>query len=73
MVGQTGFGLYVFYGLISLLLLAIVLVFLRTMFMFSLLWLYPVAMVLRRIPVLRLVVPKSVRDGELPPRPSRGS
>jgi hypothetical protein len=58
MLGETGVGIYVAYALIIAFLVAIVLLFLRTAVMVSLLWLMPVARLLRRIPGVRRFMPQ---------------
>jgi hypothetical protein len=58
MQGEPGVGTYVAYGLLCLFILLIVLVFLRTVVMFSLLWIQPLVTVLRRVPGVRLLLPR---------------
>ncbi len=49
MLGETGVGTWVMYGGIVVLITGLVLIFLRTALMVSLLWLSPVASALARI------------------------
>ncbi|WP_411281098.1 hypothetical protein [Gemmatimonas sp.] len=62
MLGENGFGTYVAYAAIVLFLLLLIFLFLRTMMMVALLLLSPLATVLRKVPVLRWLVPAS--DGQ---------
>ena len=57
MLGDSGPGTYFAYALICALLLVIVVMLLRVLFMFSLLWLEPLASLLRRVPGLRRFIP----------------
>lgn len=63
MLGETGWGLYVAYGLIGIFLLLIVGLSVRTVLMISLLLLAPAAGVLRRVPWLRRFVSGERTDG----------
>jgi hypothetical protein len=58
MLDNPGVGTYVFYALLCAFLLVIVVVFLRLMVMFSLLWLVPLAALLRRVPGVRRFIPR---------------
>lgn len=57
MPGETGLGTWVAYGVIVAFLLLVLLLFLRTAVMVSLLWLAPAAALARRVPVLRGLLP----------------
>ena len=57
MLGESGIGTWMAYAVIVAFLVLIVLAFLRTIVLVSLLWLAPVAALLRRIPLLRRVLP----------------
>jgi hypothetical protein len=62
-LGETGWGLYVAYGLIGIFLLLVVGLSVRTVLMISLLLLAPVAGVLRLVPWLRRFVSGERTDG----------
>ena len=64
MLGDSGVWTYTAYALVGALLLAIVVVFLRLVVMLSLLWLMPLAAVLRRVPGLRRIIPVE-HDGDV--------
>lgn len=58
MLGNPGVGTYVAYALICGLLLVVVFMFLRLVVMLSLLWLVPLAALLRRVPGVRRFIPR---------------
>lgn len=57
-MGDPGLGTYVAYALICAFLLVLALMVLRLVVMFSLLWLLPLAALLRRVPGVRRFIPR---------------
>ena len=64
MLGESGAGIYVAYAVIVAFIVLVVVMFLRLAIIFSLLWLMPVAAVLRRVPGVRRFIPAEAGEGE---------
>lgn len=64
MLGQTGIGTWIAYGLICAFLVLISFMTLRLALMLSLLWILPVVALLRRVPGVRHLLPAQVASPE---------
>ena len=71
MPGGSGLGTYMAYAAIWLFLLLVAVLFLRTAFLLSLLFLDPAASVLRRVPGVRRLIPRPPPPGT--PEAARGA
>lgn len=67
-LGESTWTTYIAYGALILLLVAMVVMVFRVLFWLSMLWIAPTAEMLRRIPVIRRLIPpeESPRSGPPP-------